>query len=41
MQEMYELKLGLIRECGVHLLTIEISPSYTNWMYHVEPVILG
>ena len=37
MQEMYELKLELTRGCETtHLLTIKISPDYTEWMYHEE-----
>ena len=33
---MYELNLGVIRECGA----TSISPSYTDCVYHVEPVKL-
>ena len=38
---MCELKLVLIRGCVErHLLTIKVSPSYTEWLYHGDLVNL-
>ena len=40
MQEMNKLNLGAIRVVEWHLLTVGISPSYIDWVYHGEPVNL-
>ena len=40
MQEMYELNLGVIRGCGATSINNWNIPSYTDCVYHGEPIDL-